>query len=791
MNNLVLSLFESPELTKLVAQYLTVHDIAHCILTCKTLSRLFEPYLWRQLLLRNHSHYNILPRNPISNINNGNRNDNASRYHLNYQFLYQNNPLLLCPPSGFSRNRHHLHYFIDLAEGEAPIEKYLEIMVDGLPLLPALSDSAEASTPTHEATVATLTESLSTTLSSTSSNSMINLRELKLSHLTRSRIDPLSISAPVNHLLLLRILHSNSNLTHLDLPVTVLTQDPLLVQCFLDVISTNLQHLQRLILNGTSAHSTSSNNTAGDIISAETSVQFLGTCLQHPRLRDLQCNFTMDDSKETTSWGGRTPTPMSWSHVESGQDQGGQQHSGGRGREEEELEELCSEYSYESFNRIPNYETQLLGLLKTLSVADRAKEEAGLPTACPLLALKLPATRFGYPDSFLDRFLLSLENLERLNITDILEGHEDELEPLVEECCPKLRHIDCSFDYTQYSGKPIISVIHGCATHAGLISFRGFGYDDQEDEEQEKYYKPSTTSSSSRKTIIPTVVQILVHKHSKTLEVIELPNCGAIRSKDLQLILTTCPRLRRLWVWPENNNGQIALEFVDVVKDEWVCLGLEELQLTLTRQSDDHSQLTGSADHSIKGKETMPYYLRQPVTRRRGESYSSFSSDRQMAQMAKEVYAQIGRLINLRSLVLGCDKDEPSDLEYFAKDLTLNRGYLSELSKLKELRHFGMTTNFWLKMRQAETKFMLKQWPKLERITFGEDNYHFLNHGGGRNGSRHFRSAYGHGYDYSCSALLSQLADLDIADEDHWQLMQEKRPWLRFVQASLYKKQRS
>ncbi|KAK3823067.1 MAG: hypothetical protein J3Q66DRAFT_366271 [Benniella sp.] len=49
------SIFNVPELVGLVAQYLSSHDIAQCMTTCKAWTPFFKPYLWRDIKL--HSSY--------------------------------------------------------------------------------------------------------------------------------------------------------------------------------------------------------------------------------------------------------------------------------------------------------------------------------------------------------------------------------------------------------------------------------------------------------------------------------------------------------------------------------------------------------------------------------------------------------------------------------------------------------------------------------------------------------------------------------------------------------------
>ncbi|KAF9362843.1 hypothetical protein BGX34_005383 [Mortierella sp. NVP85] len=47
-----LSIFDVSELVELVAQYLSRHDIIQCVATSKTWTRLFEPFLWQDILLK-------------------------------------------------------------------------------------------------------------------------------------------------------------------------------------------------------------------------------------------------------------------------------------------------------------------------------------------------------------------------------------------------------------------------------------------------------------------------------------------------------------------------------------------------------------------------------------------------------------------------------------------------------------------------------------------------------------------------------------------------------------------
>ncbi|KAI1315459.1 hypothetical protein EDD11_000740 [Mortierella claussenii] len=640
--------FGVPELVATVGLYLSPQDVAHCAATCKALSTQFEPLLWREPELRD-----------------------------------------IPPPAGLSRHRCHLRT-LDIGCYE---NQYLDILAEGLPSLPTLSYSADASTPLQDGYESPLTDPSSVALPS---NVVVGLRKMSLVRTIyrygswRSRD-----KTALQHTVLFRILNVNTLLTYLNLPASVLTQDPLLTQCFLDIIATKLQQLQCLIVTAVECKATGKMM----VVSAETSAQFLGTCVQHPRLIDLQCRFSIaergngdgdddddnddDDDDDDDNAGDVTSTSLTSSDDDS-------------------------------LNPIPKsvLEVHLMELLKLLTEARRLKKrEAGQSSSSssssssspppssspsttrppassswPLRSLKLPAIRGGYPDSFLDRFLTSLDHLEQLDVTEIIQGHEDELELLVEECCPNVRKISCKFDYHfdhgGRGGEPVISVIHGIrggggggGGGGGLTSFQGFGYHDVL-----QYW------------LQPSVLKVLVDNHSETLEEIELLDTSSVMDKDLLWILTKCRRLKKLRM----SAGQaLALEKLD--GHDWVCLDMEELELTVTK------------GHS------MPYNIK-----RREHVGTSL-----LRRQAANFYTQIGRLKKLQKLTLGFRDRE--DERLFEGDLTLSNGYLSCWTKLKELRHLRMPSCLWSQVRWPDLEFMDQYWPKLGTIAFGITTQDILN----------------------------------------------------------------
>ncbi|KAF9284944.1 hypothetical protein BGZ68_004295 [Mortierella alpina] len=215
------------------------------------------------------------------------------------------------------------------------------------------------------------------------------------------------------------------------------------------------------------------------------------------------------------------------------------------------------------------------------------------------------------------------------------------------------------------------------------------------------------------------VIRALVTYQFSTLQEIEFLNCESIGSADQQAILSSCRQLKRLWMVPRTTlKPQEGLQFQDVLDGEWVCLGLRELYLILDRTIKvkalsqamrlESLALTGETATKDTGHE---------------ELHTGERSGREtMAWAAKRVYSQLGRLADLKILSIGfvmTDQERRKATGYsFQWDLTLSRGWLAELSGLKNLRHLHLRTDFWTRMGQAEVEFMDAKWPLLESVTF-------------------------------------------------------------------------
>lgn len=110
----------------------------------------------------------------------------------------------------------------------------------------------------------------------------------------------------------------------------------------------------------------------------------------------------------------------------------------------------------------------------------------------------------------------------------------------------------------------------------------------------------------------------------------------------------------------------------------------------------------------------------------------------------RSLYRQLGRLVKLEVLGIGCGK--PS-IPMIQIDMTLDRGMLAELYDLKQLRHLFLMTELWSEMQQFEVEFMDRNWPCLEKVTFG----------------------------FKREPLA------DIVRQPHWQWLKKQRPWIRFT----------
>ncbi|KAG0197314.1 hypothetical protein BGX28_009180 [Mortierella sp. GBA30] len=366
-----------------------------------------------------------------------------------------------------------------------------------------------------------------------------------------------------------------------------------------------------------------------------------------------------------------------------------------------------------------------------------------------LEVLKLPDASCGKTNTLLAPFLKSkLLDLTSFECPCATGGMtRDAREKIAKEHCPNLRRLMYQSGDDEEHSFIMDALIAGSS---GLQFLQAEGYSDELMFIHSKF------------------VGTVSFLHSETIEEIELLDCYMVHNDDLRKIFSKCKRLRRFWLEPELE-GRVGIEFQDIIDNEWVCLGLRELSLSLNRNvyvrealqamrkesSSDRTDVgqsgddVGSVDSEDEGRRHLFYQ-----NKRKAQTWA-----------AKRVYAQIGRLVMLEVLSLGVHNTENNycevpggwgmtdckaeDVRRFEWDLTLSKGWLQELARLKNLRHLHMRIDFWSRMGQAEVEFMDREWPLLDEIRFG-------------------------GISTGCYPLTSLLK------EPHWQWLKKKRPSLRY-----------
>ncbi|KAF9571680.1 hypothetical protein EC968_000277 [Mortierella alpina] len=294
---------------------------------------------------------------------------------------------------------------------------------------------------------------------------------------------------------------------------------------------------------------------------------------------------------------------------------------------------------------------------------------SGNPTACKIKALQLSncpeSERFPLTRPLLKSDLLDLESFTTPSSSWDLNVLS--LEQVIREHCPNLKHVRCAL---LHGGQNVRAVIRGCS---GLKRFTSNDFFSDQDDD----YEPRL------------IIQDLVGYHCDTLEEITLENCNQIFSADIQLILTQCKQLKRLWVQSSYPNGRAGIEFTDLSMSDWACTELKALGLTLNRYPNDEDSDLDEEDPGL------------------------------MALDGERFYRQIGRLGKLEELALDIDRSEETMCEEadYAWDLTLSKGWLGELRNLKNLKRLELNANFWSKMGQAEVEFMHDQWPLLNEVS--------------------------------------------------------------------------
>ncbi|CAO3566644.1 unnamed protein product [Mortierella alpina] len=311
--------------------------------------------------------------------------------------------------------------------------------------------------------------------------------------------------------------------------------------------------------------------------------------------------------------------------------------------------------------------------------------------------------------------------------------------PFVREHCPALKHLVlpvCSI--ANDDGEIACNFIRGIVE---LKSIRGV-------------VPRIELNSPSMSHVIRTTLEI----HATTLETMEIDRGDIIHSGDQQAILASCVQLKRLWLeWQPSSKPEGGLQLQDILGGAWACLGLRELCLTLDRTINVQAVLEARRQEALVSTDrttdrTNAISWEDPeMNENDGVEQGNEDEDKQnhiaLAWAAKRAYSQIGRLVNLQVLAIGVvESNSPSnDTSHAVWDFTVSKGWLAQLSGLKNLRELHLRTDLWVRMGQAEVEFMDAHWPFLSSITFSSD-----------------RRLQG------------------LVDEPHWRWLRERRPNLRY-----------
>ncbi|KAF9430482.1 hypothetical protein BGZ76_000819 [Entomortierella beljakovae] len=419
------------------------------------------------------------------------------------------------------------------------------------------------------------------------------------------------------HNAVMRFLNHCPNLTVLELPVMAILEPLLQSLNSQDTFFGSIPQLERLSLTGR-------------YFPPECTPRLFKSCFQFPQLKDLSFHF-----------------------------------------------EIC----HDQYKKGPKIsDTEFNSVLEFL-----ANTTSSSPTK--ITSLKLPVYEEGYPSAFLVTLIKQyIPNLEQFEVPRVDDNDPDiDLTDDLSGSLTKLQHLECSlFAKDADDETTAIAFIKASGGGVGIKSFKSLYFDDKD------YLLDNRN-----------VMSTLVSTHHKTLEEIELLYCEVLCSIDIKNIFTTCRKLKRYWVEPFNG-AEVAIDFNDAAEGEWVCHDLKELYLTLNRSGENI------------------------ISRYEEDDNNASDSIKSAKNVAKKVYAQIGRLTKLETLKLACDKSwgaeaVEKDYEY---DFTLRRGHLAELAGLVELRHLHMATDFWYMMDQDDVEFIHANWPRLEKITFRSEGYY-------------------------------------------------------------------
>ncbi|KAF8924155.1 hypothetical protein BGZ58_002107, partial [Dissophora ornata] len=235
--------------------------------------------------------------------------------------------------------------------------------------------------------------------------------------------------------------------------------------------------------------------------------------------------------------------------------------------------------------------------------------------------------------------------------------------------CPRLKHVRVSSIVRSDAGEESV---------AGLIQALGY---DGGDHEGSRDGGLGGLESFTVEAILPferRCVQALIRCHARTLTVLDVMSLRQMKFEFFVGLVRGLPRLQSLkaavWIWlrPDAN-----ADIDEALQTQWACLGLKELEIGLQMGDDvaiDSNHRAGNGS----------------------------LADRYMIYM----FTQLGRLAVLEDWRLTSSADL----------LTLDKGYLRQLSGMRRLKGLNLRRCPNIKLGVKEAEWMLEHWKQLIHV---------------------------------------------------------------------------
>ncbi|KAF9366287.1 hypothetical protein BGX34_004473 [Mortierella sp. NVP85] len=332
--------------------------------------------------------------------------------------------------------------------------------------------------------------------------------------------------------------------------------------------------------------------------------------------------------------------------------------------------------------------------LKSLSLEWRKQRDGYVSTAFPVQ--DWPET---YPSLEVAKLMVTLTEVEEHSLTQFLDR------------CPALKECNVPRMASSQSLSRFIGHLGGRRFPFSLIKLNCHMWDEMNEHQWRALL--SASKDHTRAFVIGlefstalkrNFIREMTEYWSQTLESLEFYNTNLIAGPDIQLIMTSCPKLRKfccicfgvqlihssqddsvsvpgLRVVATDENGT----YNDVMTD-WVCLDMEELKLTFS-----DGRTTSS---------TEPILSQQKQC---------------IAKGTERVYEQLGRLTKLKELTIGWCSGNASSKEA-SLDMSFQSG-IEHMEPLKSLRMISISHLPVVNIDLGEADWMLRSWPQLRKIT--------------------------------------------------------------------------